>query len=469
MARVVLDLGKTLSKLTLWSNDGQLIDRQTRPNEVQIDGGLRRLDAAGIEAWLLETLAAMAARDHIDTIIPVGHGAACAIVRDGAFVTPPVDYEADYPPELCQAYDALRSPFAQTGSPRLPFGLNLGMQIFALLDRDPTVLDGAQMLLWPQYWAWRLCGVATSEASSLGCHTDLWDPVNACLSPLGEKLGLGTALPPLRGAGDALGSITAEIAAQTGLPPTTIVHCGIHDSNAALIAARALPQIGNSESTVISTGTWFIAMRSPERASDVDISALPEARDCLVNVDAYGKPVPSARFMGGREIEQEIGIDTRRVDIREDQPLLLDAVDGVVAAGSMLLPTGAPGTGPYPDLIGAWVNKPVDWYARRAAVCLYAALIADRSLDLIGAHAALLVEGRFAEAEVFVRALARLRPNDSIYVSNAHNDVAFGALRLIDPSLTAKDSLRRVEPLAIDLSRYKSAWHAAIRTRKAAA
>ena len=74
----------------------------------------------------------------------------------------------------------------------------------------------------------------------------------------------------------------------------------------------------------------------------------------------------------------------------------------------MLLPTLAPGTGPFPNATGDGATKPSDWYERRAAACLYAALVADTSLDLIGSRERLLVEGRFAEAEVFVRALAAL-------------------------------------------------------------
>ena len=42
-------------------------------------------------------------------------------------------------------------------------------------------------------------------------------------------------------------------------------------------------------------GTWFIAMRLAQGA--VDTAALPEARDCLVNVDVHGQPVPSCLVM----------------------------------------------------------------------------------------------------------------------------------------------------------------------------
>jgi hypothetical protein len=84
--------------------------------------------------------------------------------------------------------------------------------------------------------------------------------------------------------------------------------------------------------------------------------------------------------------------------------------------------------------------------------------VADTALDLVGTRERLLVEGRFAEAEVFVRALARLRPDLAVYVGPAHNDVSFGALRLVDPALKPDGDLMRMQPLDADLTAYRAAW-----------
>jgi sugar (pentulose or hexulose) kinase len=467
MRRVVLDVGKTLTKLTLWNSEGMLLDRRTRPNQVITHQGLTLLDVDGIDVFVLESLKAFAESGSVDSIFPVGHGATAALVRDGKLTMPPLDYEHEIPANVRQRYNSLRDVFAETGSPCLPFGLNLGAQLYYLKETQPDAFEGAMILLWPQYWAWRLTGVMASEVTSLGCHTDLWRSVDGEFSELAKSIGVTDAFPPLRGAAEIVGTLSAECQNKTGLRADTKVYCGIHDSNAALIAARAFPEIGSRESTVLSTGTWFIAMRSPENAKKVDIKALPEARDCLVNVDAFGVPVPSARFMGGREIEMQIEIDTRMVDIKPDQPALLAAVPNIVASGQMLLPTLSSGTGPFPDAKSEWINKPDDWYARRAVVCLYAALVADQSLDLIGSNERLLIEGRFSEAQVFVRALASLRPETHVYVANAHNDVAFGALRLIDPGIEPMGQLVRVSPLETDLNSYKQLWYSAIAHKKA--
>ena len=454
---VVVDVGKTLTKASLWSPAGALIEQRDRPNERIRGPGYLALDAQGIEAWLAQSLAAFARLAPVSSIVPVAHGAAVALVRGGQLLLPPMDYENPLPADLRAGYDSQRDPFALTGSPALPEGLNLGAQLHCLETLHPEALGSDTLLLpWAQYWAWRLSGVAASEVTSLGCHTDLWYPARGTPSALAVRRGWAAALAPLRRASDCLGPLTAEWVARTGLSPNTVVYCGLHDSNAALLAARGFPQIANGESTVLSTGTWFVAMRTP--AEPIDLAGLPERRDCLVNVDVAGRPVPSARFMGGREIETLTGIDTRRIDITPDQPRLLAAVPQALADGARVLPTFAAGSGPFPRAHGRWVRMPADEAVRRAAVGLYAALVADVSLELIGARGQILVEGRFAEAQVFVRALATLRPDWVVQVANARNDVAYGALRLVDPALPPAGSLTRVEPLAVDLGEFRQEW-----------
>ena len=458
-AIIVIDLGKTLSKVTLWTSCGRLLDRQVRPNAPVVVDGLNRLDVDGIGDWLLQAMAAY--RDHpIETIIPVGHGAGVVALAGDRVAFPPLDYEQALPAEVIAAYRAQRDPFAITGSPALPDGLNFGSQLFWLEQLCPQAMATATLLPWAQFWAWFLTGRAVSEVTSLGCHSDVWRPREGRFSPMAQRRGWADRFAPMVRAGDVVGTLTPQLAARTGLPDTVQVLAGLHDSNAALLAARGFDEIALKEATILSTGTWFIAMRLPGEV--VFTSTLSETRDCLVNIDAYGKPVPSARFMGGREIEQVIGIDTRRVDIRPDQPALLAAIPAVLQAGAMMLPTLVPGCGPFPDHVGQWVNEPDDWYQRRAAICLYAALVTDAALDLIGARDRLLIEGRFAEAEVFVRALAALRPETTVMVGSAHNDVSFGALRLLNPLLKPAGELRAMTRLEGDLAVYRDRWRAAV-------
>jgi sugar (pentulose or hexulose) kinase len=454
-AYIVVDIGKTLSKVTLWSKSGALLDRVVRNNVPQSAADYSALDISGIGAWLTESLTRFA--DHpVEAIIPVAHGAAVVALASEKLAFPPIDYEQPVPLRIAKAYAKQRDPFALTGSPLLPHGLNIGSQLYWLDAIHGDDFRRSTLLLWAQYWAWFLSGASHSEVTSLGCHSDLWCPAASDYAPMAKRYGWASMFAPLAKAGDVIGTIRPELAAKSGLSPRVNVHAGLHDSNAALLAARGYREIADDESTILSTGTWFVAMRSAKEQPD--LLALPADRDCLINVDASGKPVMSARWMGGREIESQVGRDAHRIDIQHDQAALLSAVPAVLANNAMLLPGFAPGCGPFPKSKGQWSNRPAAWSERRAAVCLYAAMVTNVSLDLINANRAILVEGRFAEAQVFVQALAALRPKDAIYTANAHNDASFGALRLIDPSLRPQESLSRIKPLEGDLSAYQARW-----------
>lgn len=298
MAIAVLDIGKTNAKVVLIDDTGRTLEERRRPNTVLPGPPYPHFDVEGLWAFLLEALRDFAPQ--IDSIVPVTHGACAALVdKTGALALPVLDYEHDGPDTTRDTYAP--PPFAETGSPALPGGLNVGAQLHWLETSFPEGFAKAHRLLfWPQYWAWRLTGAQAAELTSLGCHTDLWDPAIAAPSTLAQARGWDALLPSLRAADSALGAITAEVAAATGLPPKTPVMTGIHDSNASL-----LPYLAAAPCGVLSTGTWVIAMALG--ASDPQ---LDPARDTLLNVAADGTPVPTARFMGGRERDAAIASGT---------------------------------------------------------------------------------------------------------------------------------------------------------------
>jgi len=456
---VVLDVGKTSAKLTLWSPEGRLLDRRSRANQTRSGQGYAALDVEGIADWLADTLRSLARQGDIAAIIPVAHGAAACVLDGKGGCVPPVDYEAEPPAAIRDTYIKLRDPFAVTGSPCLPAGLNLGAQLYWLDAIMPE--EKGQILTWPQYWAWLLSGVAATEITSLGTHTDLWCPATASPSPLAKARGWAQRLAPLRPASEILGPVTEDWRRRCDLPANCAVLCGIHDSNAALLAARLYPEVRGSEFTVLSTGTWFVAMRSLPPGAAADTTELAEARDCLVNVDAAGAPVPSSRFMGGREAELIEAPSGEPIELAVHNDALLARTAKLVEQGVLALPSFQPGVGPFPHATGRWSRRPDDQLDRRAAASLYLALMADASLDLIGSSERLIVEGRFAEDIVFTRTLAALRPQQTVYVSAMADNIPLGALHLFNPGIRPDTALRRVEALAIELNGYARQWREA--------
>lgn len=453
---VVLDVGKTLAKATLWSPARRMIEKRSRLNERIVEDGLPRLDHRGIEHWLTEMLKEFAAKAEIDAIIPVAHGAAACLVDDDGLALTPLDYEATLPEAIRRDYEALRDEFGVTGSPCLPGGLNLGAQLFWLQTVKPDAFARGRIVTWPQYWAWRLSGVEATEVTSLGCHSDLWLPAAKRPSPMAVRLGWDKKLAPLHKASDVLGTVAESWRSSTGLPCHCRILCGIHDSNAALLAYRLHPEIGNRDCTVLSTGTWFIAMRSLSGAGENP--RLAEQRDCLFNVDVAGNPVPSSRFMGGREAELIEAGEGSFVDVAGSADELLRLAKRIVDDGVFALPTFETGFGPYPRAVASWIGRPDDKMVRRAVAGLYLALMADCSLALIGAKGRCIIEGRFGSDPVFTQALASLRPGDSIFVSNALDNLAYGALGLVDGAVPAASEMTKVDRLDFDIAEYAERW-----------
>ena len=452
---VVLDIGKTHSKATLWDDAGNCMAQRSRANPRLTTGNSMSLDAAGIERWLRGVLSEFAKVGPVTAILPVAHGAGAALIRNGQLQYAPLDYEWPGASADRAAYNRQRDPFPATGSPALPGGLNIGMQLHWLESLHATDFRSMQIVPWAQYWAWLLCGVAASELTSLGCHTDLWRPYDRAPSHLAVRRGWADRLAPLKPANEVLGTLAPEWIRGTGLSRRVAVYCGMHDSNAALLAARSRPELQGHDATILSTGTWFVAMRTPSGNGAHHATLLPEERDCLLNVDVAGTPIPSARFMGGREIEMLAGADV--ADSAVDASRLESAIKAV-DAGEMIIPPCVPGVGPFPTAKSRALETQANAGDRTALAHLYAAMLADVSLELIGSHDTLLIDGRFSAAPVFVQALANLRPTTHVLVSADEHGVAHGALLLVNLKHSESAPLQRVPPLAVDMSGYRTRW-----------
>lgn len=440
----VLDVGKTHAKLSLVREDGTVSAVRSRANLVRRVGSIRVLDTDGIERWLTVTLTELARDTEIAAIVPVAHGATAAFITAPGLAAPVMDYETPPPDQLVTAYRALRDPFEKTLSPPLPLGLNLGLQLFWQEKLTPDLWPArANVLPWPQYWAYWLCGNVASEVSSLGCHTDLWYPREKTFSDMAKKRGWDRRFAGLAKASAVIGTIRPALAELTGLPRSCEILCGLHDSNASLIAARRI--MTASKFSLVSTGTWFIAFQSGGGAN-----ALDPTRDTLGNVDIDGNVVPAARFMGGREYETILGDAIGATATADDAAR-------IVARGAMARPAFVPDSGPFPKDVATREGEAHTPGERAALASLYLALMQDVSLDLIGAEGPLLIEGRFASDPIFPAALARLRPGQPVHRCAIGDGIALGAASLKHAAIKAPVA-EPVAPLAVDLAAYKARW-----------
>jgi sugar (pentulose or hexulose) kinase len=413
----VLDIGKTNTKLVVFDPAGKVVAERSQtsaPLQPDAEWPYLRLDTDRAWTFYLAALKDVGARFPIDAVSVAAHGAAGVLVTDEGVAAPPMDYEFDGFAPLDAEYDALRPPFEESLAPKLPRGINTGRQIFYVARRFPAAFARARAFLaWPQYWSWRLSGVAASEVTSIAAHSDLWRPMEGRLSSMVERLGWTRLFPPMRRAWETLGALRPEVAAATGLPPDVRVVCGAHDSNASLV-----PHLSQRRDpfTVVSTGTWAILMAVGGKGP------LDPNADMLMNVDVLGRPVPTARFMGGREfaaLAGDLPAEAREADIA-----------AIVASGVMAMPAFSDQGGPFAGRKGRFHgDAPETPPLRTALATLYVALMTVHVLDLLKAPGDIIVEGGFNRSPAFAAVLAGLMPGRNV-VAAPTSGAAEGAAML---------------------------------------
>ncbi len=414
----VIDIGKTNAKLAIVdSAEWQEIAVRTMPNRIVQSPPYPHFDLDAIWRFLLVSLKELNAQYAIDVISITAHGASAVLLNEaGELAMPMLDYEHDGPDTLTADYDAVRPPFAETGSPRLPMGLNVGAQLYWQMKAFP---DGfarvACIVTYPQYWAYRLTGVMATEVTSLGCHTDLWNPAAGDFSTMVDRLDWRSRMAPVGRAGDVAGVVRPEIAHDLGLESGVQVLSGIHDSNASLyphLLERKKPF------SVVSTGTWVVSMAVGAKDKRPD-----PARDTLINVNALGAPVPSARFMGGREFDLLMAGRKAHAEAADLQ--------AVLERKTMLLPAVESQSGPFQGHEARWINaEPVTDAERHVAVSFYLALMTAECLDLIGADGPTIVEGPFAGNGFYLKMLETVTGRLCLATEASATGTSIGAAKL---------------------------------------
>ncbi|QMU58208.1 MAG: carbohydrate kinase [Boseongicola sp.] len=446
----VIDIGKTNAKLALVDlaslNEVEVI---TRPNKTLPGPPYPHFNVEGHWAFLLDGLGKFNDPHGVDGISITTHGAAAALLdENGELAAPILDYEFDGPDALWEEYRDFRPPFSETGSPQLAAGLNIGAQLFWQFTSDPGLRDRVEKLVtYPQYWGHRLTGNTATDLTSLGCHTDLWNPYEGKFSALVAKLGLQGKIATSKPSNSILGTLQPKLANKIGLPASTPVYCGIHDSNASL-----LPHLLRHKApfSVLSTGTWVVAMSVGGEPVRLDPSL-----DTLINVNAHGQAVPSARFMGGRE--HDLALKGKR-----KTPIPAD-IRNVLENQIMLLPSLAPETGPFKGFSPSWVGEEpqIGQGTRTAAVDFYLALVAAHCLELIGHDGAVIVEGPFAKNTCFLEMLAAETEAEIIasqQVTGTSQGAALLARKIDLPEPAKSDQIYLTQDRCNRLQHYAQIW-----------
>ena len=445
MAIAVFDIGKTNMKLSL-VDAGAIRHTLAKPNVSLPAPPYLHFDADATWRFLLQGLRKLGAMAPISDIVVVAHGAAGALVdAAGELALPMLDYEQ---PLDDPEFDRVAAPFAETYTPKMANGLVFGRQVHWQAQNFPEAFARTKYIFGhPQYWSFRLSGVPSSEITSLACHTGFWRPEAGTFSSFVDRMGWRDLFPPLLKADDVLGPILPSVQRETGLPADCRVRVGIHDSSASFLRhrlARPMPF------AVASTGTWVVCM-----AAGADPKGLPENRNCLVNVDALGSPVPCCNFMGGREF-------ARLTEGLNGAITNLDAVSMVVEQGQILVPPLGDDGGPFDGRKhgGPRGIVPDSDEQAVARASLYLALMTDYCFELLKAKGPVIVEGSLIGNQAYLGALASLRQPAPVLVSSDATGTVSGAATLAGERIP--EELATVEPYDLPRPGYRRAWREAL-------
>ncbi|HEV7320316.1 MAG TPA: FGGY family carbohydrate kinase [Ensifer sp.] len=463
----VLDVGKTNVKLNAVTADGAVLETLSVANPVLPGPPWRHHDLDHLGDWIFSSLADLGHRHPLKTFVAAGHGSGGVLVGDDPDVAagaalPMIDYEQPLPEAIRLGYAPLSGSFFDRGSATMHSATHQARQLYWMQEHAPEAVAFARWYLGlPQYWAWRLSGVAVSEASLLGAQSHLWNVADRCFAPIVAERGWRRLMPDFADAWQALGDIRPALVRRFGLPEGLSVLAGGHDSSLNHYRYQAA---GLSNFIVISTGTWIVGF-----SGRTALDRLDEHRGMTLNSDVFGQPLGGILTMGGREFQHVAGREP------PDAPVPDDIVLGLIARRTMALPSFGDDDGLFPEsagrgrISGPPPETPIE---RKALALLYCALLTAECVEALGPGRLVVLDGSFLRDPLYARLVAALLPNRRVRFNLEAYGVASGAALLArEGRRSAPVPLSLADPVAVShlspaVAVYASQWRARARPGK---
>jgi sugar (pentulose or hexulose) kinase len=431
----VVDVGATNSKIALFESSGKLLaERKTSSRHVAAPP-YPHLDPKPLVAFCARHLPDLDAIMPIDAVVPSAHGAAIACLDgQGRLALPVMDYMAEPPPDVVEAYRKAEPPFSEVFCPLLPMALTHGMQLFWQQTAFPGEFARVRTILpWIQYVGCLLSGKPVIEIASMSCQSQLMDVRDNTFSSLARLQGWDRLFAPWAKAWQVIGTLKPQFRKDQFRGRGRVL-AGIHDSSGNYLRYLAG---GRRHFSLLSTGTWIIGFDT-----DTGVTELDPARDTVTNTDIFGKPVACCRFMGGREYE----VLSRGAPA---EAASFEALGGLLAQGTFALPSFTDSGGPMPGTGNKGHVRgpaPAGEEERSTLAALYCALMVDRSLAAVKSKGDVIVDGPFAQNPVFLSVLAALRRPQTVLASQLRDGTTAGAMALALMTETGE-----IPRLALDL------------------
>ena len=297
---LIFDIGKTNKKCFLFDENYQEVWKEyIRFDEIKDDDGHLCDNLTAIENWIVATFHKVnrLKKFNIQAVNFSTYGASFVhINKKGKPVAHLYNYLKPFPKDLLnqfyKKYGTEMSIAKETASPPLQM-LNSGLQLYYLKYAKPKIFKKIRWSLhFPQYLSFIFTKTPSSDFTSIGCHTMLWDFSKNDYHRWVYLEGIDKILPPIA---DNKGSMDFTFKGKK-----MKMGFGVHDSSAALIPylkAQKNPFL------LISTGTWSISINpfNKEKLSKKDLK-----NDCLYFMQPSGDSVKAARLFLGNEYKIQI-------------------------------------------------------------------------------------------------------------------------------------------------------------------
>ncbi len=408
---IILDIGKTNVKLTFVNSINNKTIKFFKTKQKNIyRHGIKILNSNSIFEWALKKITYIGRKHNLDKFVCTAHGTSIALISyDDKELLACTDYEYKFD-KLFNNYKKIAPKFSDSFSPFLENGLNIGQQIYYLYKRKQKLIKETKYILnYPQYIVWKLTSSFSSEISYVGCHTHLWDFKRNKLSSFVKKIKLEKKFPQIRKAWDTIGR------KQIGKSNLKIIN-GIHDSNASYLYFKN-SDIKNF--TLVSTGTWYIIFNQKTPLKNLNPSL-----DMLANIDVFGKPVPTMRFMGGREYDHLMGVFKISNKTR--------AIKNFSFHDYLIYPSYASGGGFSINKINISfyerLNKGQIYYL----ICLYISFVINFCLNKMKSSNTIILDGPITKNITIMKILSSLRKKQIVLKNKREIGTTLGATNLFN-------------------------------------
>jgi sugar (pentulose or hexulose) kinase len=296
----IIDVGKTNKKLFLFDEHYKMVyQKSAKFTETVDEDGDACENLESLRLFVYDSLHEVFRHPgfEVKAINVSTYGASFVYIdHEGCSMPPLYNYLKPFPEKLQkQFYDSYGGEEAfskETASPVLG-SLNSGMQLYRLKYEKPEFFKKIKYALHlPQYISYLISGNVSTDLTSIGCHTNLWNFEKNEYHEWVHKEGLFEKFATILPANHVTPAIFPGSNFEVGI--------GLHDSSAALIPYQVS---FHDPFVLISTGTWCISL-NPFNNDPLTRGELEN--DCLCYMHYQGKPVKASRIFAGQEHENQV-------------------------------------------------------------------------------------------------------------------------------------------------------------------